>query len=72
MAGPEQNADARNLGASKAEFQKTRAGKALYRNAVTVWIPTAMGILNKTRGNTNFLLYSFYLEEFSFYFRLFL
>ena len=36
MAGPEQKAVVRNLGASKALFQYGLAGRALYRNAVTV------------------------------------
>ncbi len=58
-AGPEQNAVVKNLGASNALFQKGRAGKALYRNAVTVWIAIAAGILSKTIGKMNDLLYSF-------------
>ena len=36
MAGPEQKAEARNLGARMDAFQKGRAGRPLYRKAVTV------------------------------------
>ena len=35
MAGPEQKAEARNRGASKALFQKGLAGRALNKKAVT-------------------------------------
>jgi len=36
MAGPEQKALARNRGANIDAFQKGRAGRPLYRKAVTV------------------------------------
>ena len=56
IAGPEQKADARNCGARIELFQYGRAARPLYRNAVTVWIPTAMGTLSSTIGTTSFLM----------------
>jgi hypothetical protein len=59
IAGPEQKAEAKNLGANSALFQKGLAGNALNKNAVTVCIAIAKGMLNKISGITNDLLYSF-------------
>jgi hypothetical protein len=53
IAGPEQNALARNLGARIEAFQKGRAARPLYRKAVTVCMPTAHGIESKINGITN-------------------
>ncbi len=49
-AGPAAKADARNRGATTAEFQKGRPPSPLYRNAVTVWMLTAHPIATKTNG----------------------
>ncbi len=58
-AGPEQNADAINLGASTAVFQNGLAGAPRYRKAVTVWMLIAAGMEKKIRGMINFVLYGF-------------
>ena len=39
------------------EFQYGRAASPLYRKAVTVWIPTAMGIESSTIGTTKRFAY---------------
>src|ERR1019366_5883492 len=62
IAGPEQNAEARNCGARIDEFQYGRAASPLYRNAVTVWIPTAIGTESSTSGTTSFLMYGLPLK----------
>ncbi len=51
-AGPEQKADARNLGARIDAFQNGRAARPLYTKAVTVWTPTAQGMEIRIRGMT--------------------
>jgi hypothetical protein len=50
IAGPEQKADARNLGARIEAFQNGLAERPLYRKAVTVWMLTAQGIERMIRG----------------------
>ena len=56
IAGPEQKADARNCGARIEAFQYGRAARPLNRNAVTVWMPTAIGIDSSTSGTTTRVL----------------
>ena len=49
-AGPATKADARNLGARRAEFQNGLPPSPEYRNAVTVWIENAQSIERNTMG----------------------